>query len=287
MNVGAIVDWKTSQSKSNEILWEGICLLREQRSTGQRAPSGAGNYLFRLRDEHAYVGEAKNLGARLRQQLRPGSSMVYKNYLRACQGLGLPPVATIEEFELHWVETGLGRKELEEFAIVNLPTNLNRFQLGKRDRAVYTAENLWMEVQSQRSTLLESGEDALLGLDPAKWFSATVPAKPGIYHVEHPSHGLIYIGESSNIHERYTTHSTNTRFSALRRHIGENILGFELQTKNGKRMYFADNQDEHVTTFLRNCMVRVMPVALGRYELEEHLIKKYRPLLNRKDNKDD
>lgn len=45
-------------------------------------------------------------------------------------------------------------------------------------------------------------------------------------------------------------------------------------------------EDKKVTEFLRTCKSTVFPVAFGRYELEEYLIKKHRPLLNRKDNKD-
>jgi hypothetical protein len=60
-----------------------------------------------------------------------------------------------------------------------------------------------------------------------------------------------------------------------------------LQERNGKKKYFIDNHDKEVTKFLRGTLAAFYPVSFGRYELEEFLIKKYRPLLNRKDNKDD
>ena len=97
---------------------------------------------------------------------------------------------------------------------------------------------------------------------------------------------LIYIGESSNINERFKTHSGRTYFSALRRHIGTEILKFELQEIKGKKRYFSETEDRKVTEFLKTCKATLFPVAFGRYELEEYLIKKHRPLLNRKDNKD-
>ncbi|VTQ01781.1 GIY-YIG nuclease family protein [Sphingobacterium daejeonense] len=98
---------------------------------------------------------------------------------------------------------------------------------------------------------------------------------------------LIYIGESSDIYGRYTTHGKTTYFSALRRHIGTEILGFELIEKNGngKKKYFDPSQDIQVNQFLNNCIALFYPIRIGRYEIEEHLIRKYRPLLNRKENK--
>lgn len=108
----------------------------------------------------------------------------------------------------------------------------------------------------------------------------------GLYIVKDKSDKIIYIGESSNIGERIKTHSGRTYFSALRRHIGTDILGFELQEIKEKKRYFSEIEDRKVTEFLKTCKVTLFPVTLGRYEFEEYLIKKYRPLLNRKDNKD-
>ena len=54
----------------------------------------------------------------------------------------------------------------------------------------------------------------------------------------------------------------------------------------GKKRYFTETEDKKVTEFLKTCKSIVFPVAFGRYELEEYLIKKHKPLLNRKDNKD-
>ena len=108
----------------------------------------------------------------------------------------------------------------------------------------------------------------------------------GLYLVKDKSGKLIYIGESSDIGERIKTHSGRTYFSALRRHIGTDILGFELQEVKGKKRYFSGTEDRKVTEFLKMCNVTLFPVSFGRYELEEHLIKNHRPLLNRKDNKD-
>ncbi|MGY8808652.1 MAG: GIY-YIG nuclease family protein, partial [Fidelibacterota bacterium] len=97
--------------------------------------------------------------------------------------------------------------------------------------------------------------------------------------------GLIYIGESSNIYQRYKTHSGTTYFSALRRHIGTDILNFFLKSKNGRKRYFTDSEDSMVDIYLKKCKISYMKINFGRFELEEYLIRKYHPLLNRKENK--
>ena len=87
------------------------------------------------------------------------------------------------------------------------------------------------------------------------------------------------------IKERYNSHSGVTYFSALRRHIGTDVLEFELQARNGKKRYFAESEDKEINIYLHNCKIKAMKVNFGRFELEEYLIRKYRPLLNRKENK--
>ena len=133
--------------------------------------------------------------------------------------------------------------------------------------------------------LLKQGEAQLFQTTFKKWFDLATISNAGLYLVKDKSDKLIYVGESSNVGERITTHSGRTYFSALRRHIGTEILGYELKEINKKKRYFSDIEDKNVTEFLRNCKATIFPVNFGRYELEEHLIKKHRPLLNRKDNK--
>jgi hypothetical protein len=175
---------------------------------------------------------------------------------------------------------------MEEFGIENIPAILNKFQKEKREKYFGEIdEEIWVEVQSLSKSLLQQGERAVINTNEYKWFDAHVGSEPGIYWVEHKTKGLIYIGESSNILERYKTHSGTTYFSALRRHIGEIILGFNLKTIKGKKRYFTENEDTKVTNFLRNCSIKPYIVNFGRYELEDYLIGKFKPLLNRKGNK--
>lgn len=284
------VNWKYCQNNSDLILASGIKLLIKKTKTSfdDNYPSDYGNYLISdTTNKWKYIGEAKSLSSRLRQHSREKTSTFYKNYKKfEKDNQNLPKGLKINDFQIRIILTNIGRKEIEEFGIVNIPTNLNKFQKGKRQ--AYTGEvdqNIWNEVQSNFKSLLEQGEKELLKSNEYKWFEAQVKATAGLYWVEHTTKGLIYIGESSNVFDRYDTHSGTTYFSALRRHIGENILGFRLQTRNGKKRYFEDKEDIKVTNFLQKCTIKPSRVNFGRYELEEYLIRKHKPLLNRKENK--
>ncbi|MDR2204968.1 MAG: GIY-YIG nuclease family protein [Flavobacteriaceae bacterium] len=240
-----------------------------------------GNYLISLDEIPYYIGEAKELKNRLKQQFKLNTSTFYKNYKKLLPIKLLP----IDKFKIQFMLTNIGRKEVEEFGIVNLPTKLNRFQLGKRNKYnIADQDGLWNEVQKNAENLLKEGENEILMSDFRPWFDTKVVGLAGLYLVKDKLGKLIYIGESSDIADRIKTHSGQTYFSALRRHIGTDILGFHLQEKSGKKRYFNEKEDQAVTDFLKTCKSTIFPVSFGRYELEEYLIKKYKPLLNRKDN---
>ena len=284
------INWKYCQNNSDLILASGIKLLikKSKSSFEDFYPSDYGNYLISDKtNKWKYIGEAKSLSNRLKQHSKERTSTFFKNYSKLQKDyLNLPKGLKINDFQIRTILTNIGRKEIEEFGIVNIPVNLNKFQKGKRDKySGRVDQNIWNDVQSNFQSLLEQGEKELLKSKEYKWFDALVKSTAGLYWVEHSSKGLIYIGESSNIYDRYDTHSGTTYFSALRRHIGENILGFQLQTIKGKKRYFKDIEDLKVTDFLRKCTIKPYVVNFGRYELEEYLIRKHKPLLNRKENK--
>jgi len=284
------ITWKYCQDNSEVILASGIRLLLNSAKNdfSSETIEDYGNYLISdSSNKWKYIGEAKNLNSRMYQQSRTVSSTFYKNYKRAqkefvnyAQGL------KINDFSFRIISTGIGRKEVEEFGIVNIPTNLNKFQKGKRNKFKGRSEKrIWEIIQEKSEDLIEHGERSLMRIKLLPWFSANVKPGPGLYWVEHSKNGLIYIGESSDIKSRYDTHSGKTYFSALRRHIGESMLGFRLQTRKGKKRYFSSVEDFKVTKYLKECKIRPYRVKFGRFELEEHLIRKYHPILNRKENK--
>lgn len=278
------ISWDLCQKQSDALLGEATQLLRDATRLSSDGPTSPGNYLIHAGPALTYIGEAKDLRARLKQQLKIKTSTFYGNYLRLDPASSSSKGLRIDEFAVTQIETRIGRKEVEEFGIVHLPATLNRFQLDKRAQANVLSAGLWHDAQALVDRILQEGESRLFQQAATDWFSAKVPAGGGLYHVEHPRHGVIYVGESSDIHDRIITHGTRTYFSALRRHIGEDILGFTLQVRKGKKRYLSDGEDAEVTRFLKGCRIRTMAIAFGRFELEEFLIRKHHPLLNRKDN---
>lgn len=282
------MNWEQIQNTSDDILASGINMLQKStvKNILELPDLNYGNYLI-SKDKIKYIGEAKDVSKRLKQHSKPKTSTFYKNYKKLSQSnLAIPSNLKIEDFQARQIPTLFGRKEIEEFGIVNIPTNLNRFQIGKRTKYVNKiSSELWKDVQEESIDLLNQGEKIFLKNAPKGWFDIIVPKSPGLYWVEHPKYSLIYIGESSNIFERWQVHSGKTYFSALRRHIGENLLDFELKTQKGKKRFFTNKEDLKVTDFLKKATIRVLPVSLGRYELEEYLIRTHKPLLNRKENK--
>jgi len=283
------ISWDICQEISDEILFAGLDILKSKTKTSfdnlKPIDFDFGNYLISESGRFYYIGESKNINSRLMQHSNKKRSTFYKNYLKKYGELAN---LQINEFDLQFINTNIGRKEIEEFGIVNLPTILNKFQIGKRK--VYNGnpnQKLWENVNNNYNNLLLEGETAFLKQKYIDWYDANPPDNAGIYSVQHIKDGLIYIGESSNVEERYDTHSGTTYFSAFRRHIGTDILNFFLKNKNGQRQkrYFTDSEDCMVDKYLKKCKISYMKINFGRFELEEHMIRKYHPLLNRKENK--
>jgi len=242
-----------------------------------------GNYMISLDGEPHYIGEAKNLAARLKQQFKTKTSTFFKNYLKTEPD----HPSEIVDFQVQYMETSFGRKEIEDFGVVNIPTKLNRFQLDKRKRIPPAADGAWWaEIQACSREIIVEGEAEFFTQLLSPMLEAPVPHCAGLYSVWTDNRDKpIYIGESSDIGKRHKTHCQQTYFSALRRHVGTEILGYSLKNIKGRKRYFPESEDRMVTNYLSSCLFSFMPVALGRIEIEEYLIRKHRPLLNRKGNK--
>lgn len=105
---------------------------------------------------------------------------------------------------------------------------------------------------------------------------------------------MVYVGETHDFNERINVHHKRTRVSALRRSIGRNIFGFDLKTqaelgnlisKDTRKKFFTEEEDSIVNQFISECEFTVYPVSIGRLELEETLIQRFSPMLNKKGNK--
>jgi hypothetical protein len=275
----AKIDWAYIQAASEDVLCDGFEALKARPFLKAAAAQDEGpcNYLISLGGEARYIGEGQNGQARLRQQFREGSSTFYKSYLKKTEGR---QHAAISDFDVQVCVTRLGRKEMEEFGIVHLVDRLDKSRRDKREASAETT-GLWDIAQAQHARLLKEGAETVMASATCSWFDCAPPSRPGLYLVQHKGQ-VIYVGESSDLSARHETHSEDTYFSALRRHIGVELLGCELQDVGGRKRYFTDDHDWRVTRFLTDCEALFVPVAFGRYELEDRLIKQLLPVLNRK-----
>ena len=277
------INWDFVQEHANQILAEGIYYLR-QRSASMAdliAVEKPGNYLISLDGRPRYIGEGINVSRRLKTQFDTKLSTFYKTYLKR----NSEAPRDLQEFRIQAMPTAIGRKEIEDFGIVNIPADLNKFQQNKRPKIApaYT-DDMWRLVQEVWENLLAQGAERYFEQPRVPWFEATPPDVAGLYGlwaVGDPA--PLYIGESSELANRYKSHSTNTYISALRRHVGTELLGFTLKGKYGKKnRAFTDEEDKFLNEFLSRCEYSWLPVGLGRYEVEGHLIQMELPILNRK-----
>jgi predicted GIY-YIG superfamily endonuclease len=284
------ITWTFTQNNSDTILSDGLHKLktRPYQLFSDIDSNDFGNYLISYNKTNYYVGEGKDLCKRIKQQFKPTTSTFYKNLIKLHKTNKAIVNISIDAFRVQTILTDIGRKEIEEFGISNLQTILNKFQLDKRKLHNVTDQGgLWDKVQKAKTDILLQAELEILKGKFTLWFDCNADSVAGLYIVRNELDKLIYIGESSDICERHKTHSSTTYFSALRRHIGTELLYFKLQEQNGKKKYFEVSEDKKITEFLKTCQATFYPTHFGRYELEEFLIKKHKPLLNRKDNKGD
>lgn len=276
------LDWGTVKAYADAFLAQGIFALRSQpvAEPASVRSGDPGNYLISLDGRPVYIGEGHDLGVRLRQQFNARTTTFYKNYLKSSPADPAP----ITAFTLQYMTTLLGRKEIEDFGIANIPTPLNRFQLGKRAvREPAASCEAWSRIQAASNDLLAQGEAQFWAVAPSPMLQAEVPSQPGLYALwAGTPPRVVYIGESSDLRARHKTHCTQTYFSALRRNVGMALLGFELHEKRGKCRYFTDEEDRRLNEFLGCCGYQYMEVTLGRLELEERLIAHETPVANRK-----
>lgn len=280
------LNWDFIQNNSDIILAGGLDKLINTRpiADGAGITFDYGNYLI-SNNQPAYIGEAQDVPKRLKQQFRASRSTFYKNYKKRCRSMGIA-AEPIENFTCRVISTNIGRKELEEFGIVQLSLPLNKFQKDKRIQFDGDPDvELWETIQENFLELLKEGASKVFDNEYQIWPECKPPKKAGLYLLKDPNDSFVYVGESSNIYKRHKTHSGDTYFSALRRNIGRDIMNFQLKERNGKKKYFTPGEDQKVTNYLNSSKAIFYHVQFGRFELEEHLIRELNPILNRKGNK--
>jgi hypothetical protein len=97
------------------------------------------------------------------------------------------------------------------------------------------------------------------------------PDEPGVYAI-FENDTLLWVGETGNIHKRMNDLRKTVNHS-FRRIFGNKRYG-EVATSKKK---FSDEVEKKINDYFReNLKVSFLVVSLGRLELEEHIIEKYR-----------
>lgn len=272
------MNWQDLQTNAAQVLHGGLNHLISQEAKQQlhTLPKTTGNYLLLNGNQPLYIGQALNLHQRLTTHTRSSRFKDYK-----------------ESLAFRHIETAIGRKEIEEFGMFKLQTPLNKshrnrlFQVGSLHPQV--AYDLWQDSQKQQVQLLEQ---AISAIDNHPDFGTTNSStlQPGVYLVSYQGQ-LIYIGESISLTKRILAHHTTTRFSVFRRSLAQAHFGFQLKTKaelgittskDKKRSFLALDEERVINDFIAECQFTQFPVNIGRFELEEALIRHYQPTLNKK-----
>jgi len=138
--------------------------------------------------------------------------------------------------------------------------------------------NLYLEEIKKK--LLENSSRQKVEL--SKDWIKTIPSKAGIYAIFEEDK-LVYVGETGNIRERMSD-MRHTYNHQLRVNIGvynfSNIPGYEPANSKTK---FPDHIEKMLNRWIEDKFtVSVLPLKLGRKELEENIIEEYKPKYNQK-----
>jgi hypothetical protein len=271
------LSWPELQRHADAVLVSGLLDLMSQPASawGPVSLHGPGVYAFADGDVTAYVGESTSVSWRVAQHRDPGSTFLLG---LAASGIddAVPRVA------IRTIAVDIGRLELEEFAIACLQPSLNRMRRLSRRALAYEASSpdLWRAVQADADRLLRAGTVAAADIAPVPWKSMRPPTGAGLYILRDASGRPLYVGESDALAERLRTHAgSRSYFSALRRHVGIDVLGlaFAPNVKRG----FSPADESAISAYLATCAIAILPLALGRWELERELVHELRPILNR------
>lgn len=272
------IDWKDTMQHSDNILYKGLNELQASKVYSE-IPKGfnrPGNYLISANGNPIYIGESNNIANRVTTHLK--KLAITDNYLN-------------QAITFQFMNTDLGRKEIEEFGCFHLKELNNKFH-RKREFAHFNKSNEieWDYLQDNYLNNLSEGMDDFIEIPYSPWHSIGVPKLPGVYSILHDQQ-IIYIGQGISLQNRIKMHERTTRFSAFRRSVATKLLNFKLKTKQElgyleskdfKRSFLTPEEDNIVDKFINDCHVSFMPVGLGRLELEIKLIDKFKPTLNKR-----
>jgi predicted GIY-YIG superfamily endonuclease len=275
------LSWVDLQRHAGGVLASGLRDLMGQPPTawGPVDLHTAGVYVFSDGDATGYVGESISVSWRVGQHRDPESRLMAG--LRAA-GIADPMGHAASRLSIRHLAVDLGRLELEEFAIACLRPTANLMRRNSRVALAYADAEaaMWRAVQGDSGRLLLEGVRAAQAVTPVHWAAMRPPAGAGLYIVRGAGGEALYVGETDALRERLRTHAgQRSYFSALRRHVGTEQLG--LAFAPNVRRGFSPADEARISAYLETCMVAIMPLAFGRWELERELVHEMHPVLNR------
>jgi len=272
----ARLSWSTLQRHADGVLAAGLRTLLVQPAVGWGAVDvhGAGVYAFFDDAAALYVGEAIVVSSRIVQHRKLGSA-----FLVGLASVGGPEATRPR---IRALPVDLGRLDLEEFAIACLRPSSNRMRLASRAALAFDDADLdlWARVQADAQRLLREGVRVASDVPSVPWREMQPPSGPGLYIVRDRNGRPVYVGESDALAERLKTHGgSRSYFSALRRHVGTEILGLSFAPDVRRGFSLAD--EAAISAYLASCSIAIHPLNVGRWELERELVHQLGPQLNR------
>jgi predicted GIY-YIG superfamily endonuclease len=273
--------WPDLQLHANAVLASGLRDLLGQRATswGQVDAQTAGVYVVADEDVTIYVGESTFIARRVAQHRDAASNMTAALRVR---GVPDPGADVSARLRIRTQPVEIGRLELEEFAIACLRPSMNKMRRASRSAFAYADADpdLWRRVQYDCATLLHEGVSVGCDVPSVSWSAMRPPTDPGVYILRNAEGAALYVGETDALAERLGTHAgERSYFSALRRHVGTELLGLAFATN--VRRGFSPPDESAITAFLATCSIAILPLSFGRWELERELVHELQPALNR------
>jgi predicted GIY-YIG superfamily endonuclease len=275
------LSWVDLQRHADAVLASGLRDLLGQPPTawGPVDLHTAGVYVFSDADATGYVGESISVSWRVGQHRDPESRFMIG---LGATGIVNPLGHAASRLSIRHLAVDIGRLELEEFAIACHRPTANVMRRNSRVALAYADADtaLWRAVQGDSGRLLVEGVRAAQDVAPVRWAAMRPPAGAGLYILSGADGQALYVGETDAMGERLRTHAgSRSYFSALRRHVGAELLG--LAFAPNVRRGFSPADEARISAYLETCSMAIMPLTFGRWELERELVHEMHPVLNR------
>lgn len=134
-------------------------------------------------------------------------------------------------------------------------------------------------IEYYSSELLDKSQRHPISLN--RTWASRFPDAAGVYAIFFNGK-VVYVGETGKIRARLSD-LIDTRNHTLRRSLGKGLFsekeGYQSASAKNK---FPDHIENLVNSVLEQMAVAVLPISLGRSEIEEYLVDKYNPMFNSK-----